>query len=288
MSGTKPPTQWLAPVLVAPMILAALAVPVAARAAVPPVVARLQQVMATAHSYRQTMVLRSSGGPAGASSTRMDMVAVRHGKVLEEYIRMTQQRAKGAANIIEMVSGAKHTCFKLSSATPWNCSMGSMASIAGSTDVLSSSLLKHITITPLGSKEVLGQSCDGYTIVYRLSQGSTTNATLWIGSSSGLPVEELGSSSTTIPVAAGKSLTTKSGFTVTWSQWNDPSPDDSFRSGCLIPHWPVRDTFAPFGTVVPAMGHRLVQLRTNRGRCADTTLRSPPALRQLGSRISTL
>lgn len=222
MNGTKPRTRRLAPVLVAPMILAALAVPMAAWAAVPPVVARLQQVMATAHSYRQTMVLTSTGGPASASLTRMDVVAVRHGKVLEEYIRMTQQRAKGAANIIEMVSGAKHTCFKLSSAAPWNCSMGSMASLAGSANVLSSSLLKGVTITPLGSKDVLGQSCDGYQIVTKLGQGTSSSGSLWIAQSTGLPVEELGSSTTTLSISAGKSLTTKSGFTVTWSQWNDP------------------------------------------------------------------
>jgi len=223
MDGTKLCMRRVALVLVAPVILVALALPMAARAALPPVVARLQQVMDTAHSYRQTMVLTSTGGPAGTSSTRMDLVAVRHGKILEEYIRMTQQQAKGATTTIEMVSGANHTCIKSSSAAPWNCRMGSMASLIGATNVLSSSLLKGVTITPLGSKDVLGQSCDGYQVVSRLGQGTSSIGTMWIAQSSGRPVEELGSSTTTLTIAAGKSLTTKSSFTVTWSQWNDPS-----------------------------------------------------------------
>jgi len=223
MDGTKPYTRRVVLVLVAPTILAALALPMVARAAVPPVVARLQQVMDTAHSYRQTMVLTSSGGPTGASTIRIDLVAVRHGNALEEYLRMTQQQAKGATTTIEMVSGAKHTCIKLSSAAPWNCRMGSMASLIGTANVLSSSLLKGVTITPLGSKDVLGQSCDGYQVVSRPGQGTSSIGTMWIAQSSGRPVEELGSSTTSIPVAAGKSLTTKSSFMVTWSQWNDPS-----------------------------------------------------------------
>ena len=99
MNGTRPYLLGrLAPVLLTPATLVAFAVPMVARAAVPPVVARLERVMGAAHSYRQIMVLTSSGGPTGASTIRIDLVAVRHGTALEEYIRTTQQGAEGPAN----------------------------------------------------------------------------------------------------------------------------------------------------------------------------------------------
>jgi outer membrane lipoprotein-sorting protein len=201
------------------LLTATVLIAPAARASGSSIVQQMQQALQSVQSYEMSMDLKVSGTATNASTMHVDAIVVRHGTSGAVYVQ--EKTVAGAQSIsAEAVYTGTHTCIRGAGATSWHCQAGTstLASLLNYPD-LTTTLGAHLQPTPIGSKLVRGQRCDGYSIVTS-SAASTLRGTMWLAAATKLPVEEEVSES--LVLQKGRAPLT-SRLQIDVSRYNDPS-----------------------------------------------------------------
>jgi hypothetical protein len=204
---------------IALLVTATVLIAPAARAASSSIVQQMQQALQKVQSYEMSVDLKVIGTATNASTTHIDAIVVRHGKSGAVYVK-AKTVAGAQSKSAEAVYTGTRTCTRSAGATSWHCQAGTstLASLLNYPD-LTKTLGAQMQPTPIGSKLVRGQRCDGYTIV--TSQASSTvRGTVWLAPSTKLPVEEDVSES--LVLQKGRAPLT-SRLQIDLSHYNDPS-----------------------------------------------------------------
>ena len=201
------------------LVTATVLIAPAARASGSSIVQQMQQALQKVQSYEMSVDLNVSGTATNASTMHVDAIVVRHGTSGAVYVK--EKTVAGAqSNSAEAVYTGTRTCIRSAGTTSWHCqaATSTLAALLNYPD-LTKTLGAHLQPTPIGSKLVRGQRCDGYSIV----TARTSNAvrgTVWLAPATKLPVEEEVSES--LVLQKGRAPMT-SRLQIDLSHYNDPS-----------------------------------------------------------------
>jgi hypothetical protein len=201
------------------LVTATVLIAPAARAASSSIVQQMQQALQKVQRYEMSMDLKVSGTATNASTTHVEAIVVRHGTSGAVYVQ--EKTVAGAQSTsAEAVYTQTRTCTRSAGATSWHCqaATSTLAALLKYPD-LTTTLGAQMQPTPIGSKLVRGQRCEGYSIVTS-SASSTVRGTVWLAPATKLPVEEEVSES--LVLQKGRAPLT-SRLQIDVSRYNDPS-----------------------------------------------------------------
>jgi hypothetical protein len=160
-----------------------------------------------------------SGTATNASTTHVEAIVVRHGKSGAVYVQ-AKTGAGAHSYSVEAVYTATRTCTRSAGTTSWHCqaTTSPLATLLNYPD-LTKTLGAHMQPTPIGSKLVRGQRCEGYSIV-AATASNTVRGTVWLAPATKLPIEEDVSES--FALQQGHAPVT-SRLQIDMSRYNDPS-----------------------------------------------------------------
>jgi hypothetical protein len=201
------------------LVTALLLIAPAARAASSSIMQQMQQALQKVQSYEMSMDFKLVSTAANASTTHIDAIVVRHGKSAAVYVK-AKTVAGPQSSSVETVYTQTRTCSRSAGTRSWHCqaSTSTLASLLNYPD-LTKTLGAQMQPTPIGSKLVRGQRCDGYTFVTSRAS-STARGTVWLALSTKLPVEEDVSES--LVLQKGRAPLTAR-LQIDLSHYNDPS-----------------------------------------------------------------
>lgn len=164
---------------------------------------------------------RGTGFRFGAGPRTTTIVAVRKGKLFEDYVVITGKDAAGKTTTTNLIVYGSRTCMRASGARSYTCRTTqsffnldptvAFAQGAGST-----------TFAPTSARTIGGQVCEGYSY-QNVSQSATAKGVVYIARTTHLPCEQDATITRRFPGSSGSSsggsFTQKS--TTLWSHFND-------------------------------------------------------------------
>jgi hypothetical protein len=184
-----PLVRYLSSAGIALLVTATVPIAPAARAASSSIMQQMRQALHKVQSYEMSMDLKLIGTATNASTTHIDAIVVLHGTSGAVSVKAKTVAGRQSSSV-ETVYTQTRTCTRTVGTRSWHChaSTTSLAALLNYPD-LTKTLGAQMQPTPIGSKMVRGQRCDGYTVV-TAQAASTARGTVWLAAATKLPVQE--------------------------------------------------------------------------------------------------